>query len=167
MRFGKLQRREKERGSVLVEFALIFPILVMLLVGTISGGFLYDEKLSLSYAAREGARYGSTHDRTDPLWAASVANVVVQRATGSLTADQVCVALVSGYGGSEVVYSSSPQPGDYSTAPSNGPCIAGDGSGTDDELRVQVTVNKAATLEAVAFTMPVALRSSAVGKFEA
>lgn len=43
-------------GASAVEFALLLPILVMLLVGIIQLGMAYSNYISLTHAAREGAR---------------------------------------------------------------------------------------------------------------
>lgn len=45
-----------DRGAVLVEFALIVPILLVLLVGIFEFGLLYSAQVSIQGAAREGAR---------------------------------------------------------------------------------------------------------------
>ena len=45
-----------DRGAVMVEFALIVPILLVLLVGIIEFGRAYNTQISLQGAAREGAR---------------------------------------------------------------------------------------------------------------
>jgi Flp pilus assembly protein TadG len=45
-----------ERGAVAVEFALLLPLLVTLLMGIIQMGLAFNEKLTLTHAAREGAR---------------------------------------------------------------------------------------------------------------
>ena len=45
-----------DRGAVMVEFALIVPILLMLLVGIIEFGRAYNTTVSMQGAAREGAR---------------------------------------------------------------------------------------------------------------
>ncbi len=45
-----------ERGAVAVEFALIFPVLVLLLVGIIEYGSVFNAQLLVQGAAREGAR---------------------------------------------------------------------------------------------------------------
>lgn len=46
----------KERGAVAVEFALLAPVLVMLLLGITEFGRAYNVQSSLSSAAREGVR---------------------------------------------------------------------------------------------------------------
>lgn len=45
-----------ERGAVAVEFALLAPILIMLLLGIMEFGRAYNVQMSLTAAAREGAR---------------------------------------------------------------------------------------------------------------
>lgn len=45
-----------ERGAVAVEFALIAPVLIMLLLGIMEFGRAYNTQASLSAAAREGVR---------------------------------------------------------------------------------------------------------------
>lgn len=49
-----------ERGAALVEFALVFPVFMTLVLGMFSGGMAYNRKNTLINAAREGARYGAT-----------------------------------------------------------------------------------------------------------
>ena len=48
--------RREERGSVVVEFALVLPILMLLLFGIIEFGRGYNAKIQLTSAVREGAR---------------------------------------------------------------------------------------------------------------
>lgn len=45
-----------ERGASAVEFALVLPLLVLILFGIIELGRLYNMQISLTGAAREGAR---------------------------------------------------------------------------------------------------------------
>ena len=51
--------RRKERGQELVEFALILPLLLLLLVGIFEFGYVVFVQNTLSNAVREGARYGA------------------------------------------------------------------------------------------------------------
>jgi Flp pilus assembly protein TadG len=48
-------------GQSLVEFALMLPFLVLLLVGVIDLGRIYFSYMTIVNAAREGARYGAAH----------------------------------------------------------------------------------------------------------
>ena len=54
--FRKLKRSEKGQG--IVEFALILPILLFLIMGIIQFGLIFLGHISVSNAAREGARVG-------------------------------------------------------------------------------------------------------------
>jgi hypothetical protein len=45
-----------DRGSNAVEFAIILPILIMLIMGIIQFGVAYNNYIALTHAAREGAR---------------------------------------------------------------------------------------------------------------
>jgi TadE-like protein len=47
------------RGQAMVETALILPILLLIVLGTLEFGFAFDHNLTLEYATREGARTGS------------------------------------------------------------------------------------------------------------
>lgn len=51
--------RARHRGQSLVEFALILPTILVMLVGLIDFGFLFYTNMTLEYATREGARVGS------------------------------------------------------------------------------------------------------------
>jgi Flp pilus assembly protein TadG len=51
---GRGQRRES--GAVAVEFALLLPVLLLILIGTIQFGIVYSEYQVMEGAAREGAR---------------------------------------------------------------------------------------------------------------
>lgn len=48
--------KASERGAVAVEFALLAPVLVMLLLGIMEFGRAYNAQITLSSAAREGVR---------------------------------------------------------------------------------------------------------------
>jgi Flp pilus assembly pilin Flp len=54
-----------ERGAVAVEFALVAPLVIMLLLGTITVALAYSQHVALSNAVREGARIGAAADSTD------------------------------------------------------------------------------------------------------
>lgn len=65
-----------ERGAAAVEFALVVPILLMLLLGTMEFGRAYSAQISLTHAARETARFVAVQDdgtASDTTWAAAKA----------------------------------------------------------------------------------------------
>ena len=49
-------RAKRERGQALVEFAMVLPVLILLVVGMMQFGLLFHEFLLVTHAAREGAR---------------------------------------------------------------------------------------------------------------
>lgn len=49
----------RERGAATVEFALVLPVLLMLVFGIIDFGRAYSQQVQLSQLAREGARLAS------------------------------------------------------------------------------------------------------------
>ena len=51
-----------DRGAVAVEALIVFPILLVLTVGIIEFGFVFNTQISLSQAAREGVRVGAIGD---------------------------------------------------------------------------------------------------------
>ena len=54
-------RRRRERGQSLVETAIVFPILLLLLAAVVDFGRAFDAYIVLTNAAREGARWGSVN----------------------------------------------------------------------------------------------------------
>lgn len=57
--------RQDEKGQGLVEFALVVPILLLLLVAIVDVGWFVFAKTNLNNAAREGARVYAVHDDVD------------------------------------------------------------------------------------------------------
>jgi len=54
------KKEDPQRGAAAVEFALILPLLLVLVMGVIDYGVFFGQNLSLQSAAREGARQGVT-----------------------------------------------------------------------------------------------------------
>ena len=52
-------RDSRDRGSVAVEFALLLPVLLLLIFGIIDFGRAINDRITLTQAAREGARLAS------------------------------------------------------------------------------------------------------------
>lgn len=86
-----------DNGAAAVEFALVVPLLVALLLGITTAGVAYSRSVSLTDAVRAGARFGSTALNSGS-WASAVQNYTVSASADGLSADQVCVQLVSGTG---------------------------------------------------------------------
>ncbi|MBE4719258.1 TadE/TadG family type IV pilus assembly protein [Pseudarthrobacter sp. AB1] len=56
-----MQPKQKERGAVAVEMAMILPLLLLIVMGTIEFGRVLNVQISMTQAAREGARYAAIH----------------------------------------------------------------------------------------------------------
>jgi hypothetical protein len=158
----------RESGAALVEFALVLPVFLMLLLGMMTGGLAYSRKLSIAQAAREGARFGATLPITASLpvdpWLARVGALTINSSDGELASNKpgryVCIAHVPASGAArrwEVTGSAAP-------VPSAGTCIADDGRA--GETRVQVVAQRTSRLEALVFSRDLTLASHAVARFE-
>lgn len=58
VREARLQKLRDERGANLLEFALVVPVLMLIVFGIIEFGVAYNNSLSLRAGAQEGARAG-------------------------------------------------------------------------------------------------------------
>jgi len=73
-----MRRGRGDRGQATVEFALVLPLLVIVVAGVIWVGQLMTTQVQLENAAREGARAAAI----EPARAASVADDAVRRVVG-------------------------------------------------------------------------------------
>lgn len=55
-----MHRRAGQRGAVAVEFALVVPVLVMLMMGILTAGMSYSKAVGLSNAVREASRFAAS-----------------------------------------------------------------------------------------------------------
>jgi len=93
--------RRTDRGAAAVEFALVMPLLLMLLFGIITTGLTFSDHLSATNAAREAARYGAAANEGSASWATSVRDRVKEtyfNAGETVTDAQICVRLVQSNG---------------------------------------------------------------------
>ena len=79
-------RNGSSRGQTIVEFALIAPVIFILLFGIIDFGMALDRRLTLQHAVREGARYAAV--TTD---CAAIQDRTVSQARNIITRDDVGV----------------------------------------------------------------------------
>jgi hypothetical protein len=169
--------RREERGATLVEFALVLPIFLMLVVGMVSAGIAYNHKLSLTHAAREAGRYGATLPVTSfaslNLWLDDLATRVADNATGSLEATApnryICVAYVFPNGPISSVLDHTRR---REESPSglvtyaDGACPGVTDTRPGGERRVQVQVRRDTDIEALFFSTTVTLNSQALSRYE-
>jgi Flp pilus assembly protein TadG len=165
------KRFTSESGAALVEFALILPVFMILVLGVFSGAIVYNQKLDLSHAAREGARAGSvlgtnatlTGGCTGQTWAQCVQGLTVERSGGDLQTSGVCVALVND---NLTVYSYTNHTASYFSTNSGSPCAdANDSQGRG--THVQVTANRTGKIEALVLKWNMTLKANASAKYEA
>ncbi|MFJ5975627.1 MULTISPECIES: TadE/TadG family type IV pilus assembly protein [Pseudarthrobacter] len=76
-------RKRKEEGAAAVEFALILPVLLLMIIGIIEFSLGFNAQLSLNQAAREGARNMAIHNN------ATAAATAASNAAGRLEATSV------------------------------------------------------------------------------
>ncbi|ERI91501.1 TadE-like protein [Clostridiales bacterium oral taxon 876 str. F0540] len=75
------------KGQALVEFAIILPILLLLIMGIVQFGMMINSYLSIQYASREGARAGIVGS-TD----AEIKNLIIANSQ-SLDASKITVTI--------------------------------------------------------------------------
>lgn len=61
MKFRNLYKNQK--GQAVVEFALILPVLMLIICGLIEGGWMFSNQLAINNASREGARIGVIYSK--------------------------------------------------------------------------------------------------------
>lgn len=59
--------KSDDKGQGIVEFALVLPILLILILGMIEFGWVLNGQITLNSALREGARAGSVYEDEDGL----------------------------------------------------------------------------------------------------
>ena len=60
------QKKNKERGANLVEFAILMPLLMLLILGTVEFAWLFSQNLDVRHGAREGARLAAVNHPVGP-----------------------------------------------------------------------------------------------------
>ena len=164
-----------ERGTAALELAIALPILVMLLLGTVTSGLALFNHISLNGAAREASRFGATYPEDDAAspdaWFVDVATVAEVTATGALgdaiAGRSICVALGT-EGGSVRHYLVGPgdpiNGGTYADAwcPPGAPSLPA----TSGHEAVQIVVEREALIQALFFSTTVRLDADATTRFE-
>lgn len=109
------RKRNRDGGQSLVEFALVFPVFMLVLAGILDFGFMLYSRMTVINAAREGARIAVT--AKDPLTIPSLVDSTVISvssavAVANLSDSIVCVPLVSASCDFVAGGKPDPQPGD-------------------------------------------------------
>jgi Flp pilus assembly protein TadG len=139
---------------VFLEFALVLPLLMSLVLGIYTGGQAYTDKIGLVEAVREGARYGAslslgTDANALTTWKSRVVNRVVDASGGDIPAADVCV--------------------EYASPSTATACGLSDPAGASNEPGVhlvKVSATKPAKMEFFFFTRNVTLVGKLVARYE-
>jgi Flp pilus assembly protein TadG len=141
------RRQRDERGSSAVEFALVVPVLLLLVFGIINFGLVMAQKASLSNAARAGARYATVNAYTGTRTCANVVDKVRANAPTIGIADTaagrqsvgVTVKLTRAADGNVSTICNAPVGG--TTSASTSPCqnLTNGSPSTPDTLTIDVT----------------------------
>ena len=78
LKFLKTLKTKNEKGATAVEFALILPILVMIVFGIFQFGIAFNNWIALTHAAREGARLAAVGQFTEQRVRESAPSVQIQ-----------------------------------------------------------------------------------------
>jgi Flp pilus assembly protein TadG len=62
-----MRRRQSDRGQSLLEFAIILPVLLIIVAGVLDIGRLYFSYVAVTDAASEGAAYAANHPTSETL----------------------------------------------------------------------------------------------------
>jgi Flp pilus assembly protein TadG len=171
--------RRREDGASLVEFALIMPLLFLLLIGTLTGGLTLSRQNAVKNAVREASRYGAVMPTFTSANLSVLRDQVVAAATGDLNAGVpgrvLCIALLDGDTWTYAVYKGSSTPSATATTAvgslpasvrqdcrSSAVPAAPDGS----TRRIWIRAARESNLEALLFSRTVTLDAQALSRWE-
>ena len=83
-------KRDSEHGAAAVEFAILLPLLLMLVLGTIEFGRAYNAQITLTNAAREGVRVMAINN--NPTAAATAVQNAAASVSSTLPSSAVTVS---------------------------------------------------------------------------
>lgn len=183
-----------DAGVAVVELALVIVIVVMLLLGMLTGGLSYYRKITITDAARIAARYGTVHAMPTSFpsydancsdsgqsgitssvdqWLVDVACDAIYNAQGELDAGSsgrvICVTYVpstgeTGTNETSLEWDQSANSGSFTTGQSCAEASTVTASSTD--AIVQVVTQRTGSLEAVVWNQTLHLQSAAYGRYE-
>lgn len=163
-----------DRGVAVVEFALVLPVLMMLLLGTVSAAAAWNQSQGLGQGARVAARYASTLPLPAAAadmnsWLDGIADRAVAAGEGTMTAGvagrAVCVAYVDPAGSAPDKTVNRRIDAAGTRASGVVPCFV-DGQG-DSERRVQVVLERDGFLDIGFYRQTLQMRRNVVYRYEA
>lgn len=160
--------RRPDRGATAVEFAILFPVFMMLVVGMISFGFAFERWINVTQAARETSRFAATYPMPSggvTSWLVDVTNVAKETAgiTGTTPPSDyyVCVRFVNRVGPATTPVTTSMASGSLSGAT----CPTGSTSGLPDNA-AEVTIARKVGLDWMLGRADVAVHGDNVSRYE-
>lgn len=169
-------RARGDRGAAAVEFALLFPLFLIIVFGVIDMGFGFNQKINLTQAARETSRYGATlslkstapgNAGTVDTWLPKVVTVALSAGGDDLAASRsgryVCVSYVDPTVTPAVARKAVVNGALSSPVLSSGTCTT---DGRDDN-RVQVVLRSDTTVDFLFLGGAITVGSSSTSHFEA
>ena len=172
------RRRRGERGASLVEFALLLPLFMMMVLGMFSGGMAYNRKNSITNATREAGRYAATLPVGNfadlDAWLDSVYQFTTSAADKDLATDvdgrRICIAYVYPAGTSASppkdetrrrvwTTSNTPDTTDGNTCFSDGR--------PNNERRIQISASRKSKIEILVTSWGADLNTQSLTRFEA
>jgi Flp pilus assembly protein TadG len=91
----KRHKMRGERGQTMVEFAIVLPIFLLLLLGIAQGGIAFNNYIQLTDAARAGARYGAPLACSGSCNRSALVTSKVKASAANLNSAQVGVTITS------------------------------------------------------------------------
>jgi Flp pilus assembly protein TadG len=163
-----IRSRGREDGATAVEFALLFPIFIMVVFGTISFGFGFERWITVTQAAREASRFAATYPMPATgvsTWLTDVTTVAKEAAdidSSTPAADYyVCVRFVNRIGPATTPATTSVSSGSLPGAT----CPTTSASGLPDNA-AEVTVLRKVGLNWVFGSSNVAVSGENVSRYE-
>lgn len=93
-------KRDSERGAAAVEFAILLPLLLMLVLGTIEFGRAYNAQITLTNAARDGVRVMAINN--DPAAAKAAAQNAAASVSSTIPAANITLSTTACSTGNQV-----------------------------------------------------------------
>jgi Flp pilus assembly protein TadG len=173
---GAVRRQgvDRDRGAAVVEMAIVLPVLLILLLGMVSGAAAWHQSQSIGHGGQVAARWASTvplpesDDDMDD-WLDSVIDRAVASSAGAMDPGvdgrAVCVAYVDPAGAAPDQTASRTMDAAGTRTSDTTECFA-DGQGTTD-VRVQVVMERAGFIDIGFHRQPLTLEREVVYRFEA
>lgn len=133
MRGGIVRRLKKDEGATLLEFGIVLPIALLLLLGIAEGARFVAEKQAVATASREAARFGSTTGETAGVPHYADCAAIRERAQASSPFEILDTDIL-------VTYDSGPASPQLGICPTTGPYANPDAISSGD--RIVVTVSR-------------------------